>query len=127
MGVLQGVTHATLHLSGPVQQAGLPATDARSQWEASLISGFSMYTGVATGRLRLLHVQGTPANSTAVDMRLADFSGTAPQAAGASVIEALVQQLGLTSEAEHGSGSGEYTGTIENDTAADGRRLGEET
>ena len=67
--MLQGVTHATLHLSGPVQQAGLPATDARSQWEASLISGFSMYTGVATDRLRLLHVQGTPANSTAVDSK----------------------------------------------------------
>ena len=88
--MLQGLTHATVQLSGSVEQAALPATDARAQWEASLIGAFALYTGMQTEQITVITVQGLPTNSTAVELRLADYSGTAP-VAGALAL--LSQQL----------------------------------
>ena len=87
--MLQGLTHATLQLSGSVEQASLPATDARAQWEASLIGAFALYTGVLPERIAVMTVRGLPSGSTAVELRLADYSGTAPQVTGESVVEQL--------------------------------------
>ena len=91
--MLQGLTHATVQLSGSVEQAALPATDARAQWEASLIGAFALYTGVQTERITVITVRGLPTNSTAVELCLADYSGTAPQATGELVVEQLSKQL----------------------------------
>ena len=88
--MLQGLTHATVQLSGSVEQAALPATDARAQWEASLIGAFALYTGMQTEQITVITVQGLPTNSTAVELRLADYSGTVP-VAGALAL--LSQQL----------------------------------